>query len=323
MDDLRGARVLVTGGSGFIGARLTRRLVEAGADVHVLSSAVSAVYPVRLVDLRDRITVHGGNLVDRSAMDSVVAAARPRYVFHLGAYTHVLKSWSRVDECVQTNIQGTINLLQALNGDYERFVFTSTSEVYGPIGVPFREDATVDPASPYSVSKYAAERYCRMFAAGKGWPIVIVRPFNAYGPGQTPDRVIPEIIVRSLRGERLRMTEGRQTREFNFVDDLASGFLAAATTPGIEGDVFNLGSEQEVSMREIAETIVDLLGRPVEPEFGALPDRPNEIWRMVSDSTKAREHLGWDGGRPLRDGLAATIDWYRGELQRPDSSFVT
>lgn len=323
MDDLRGARVLVTGGSGFIGARLTRRLVEEGAEVHVLSSAVSAVYPVRLVDLRDRITVHGGNLADRSAMDAVVAAARPRLVFHLGAYTHVLKSWSRVDECVQTNIQGTLNLLQALNGDYERFVFTSTSEVYGPIGVPFREDATVDPASPYSVSKYAGERYCRMFAAGKGWPIVIVRPFNAYGPGQTPDRVIPEIIVRSLRGERLRMTEGRQTREFNFADDLATGFLAAATTPGIEGDVFNLGSGQEVSMREIAETILDILGRPVEPEFGALPDRPNEIWRMVSDSTKAREHLGWDGGRPLRDGLAATIDWYRKELQRPDSSFVT
>lgn len=323
MDDLRGSRVLVTGGSGFIGSRLTRRLVDAGAEVHVLSSAVSAVYPVRLVDLRDRITVHGGNLADRSAMDAVVAAAQPRFVFHLGAYTHVLKSWSRVDECVQTNIQGTLNLLQALNGNFERFVFTSTSEVYGPIDVPFREDAAVDPASPYSVSKYAGERYCRMFAEGKGWPIVIVRPFNAYGPGQTPDRVIPEIIVRSLRGEPLRMTEGRQTREFNFVDDLASGFMKIATTEGVDGEVFNLGSGQEVSMRELATTIVDLLGRPVEPEFGALPDRPNEIWRMVSDASKARERLGWDGGRPLRDGLAATIEWYRAELARPGSSFVT
>lgn len=323
MDALRGSRVLVTGGSGFIGARLTRRLVEAGADVHVLSSAVSAVYPVRLVDLRDRITLHGGNLADRSAMDAVVSVARPEYVFHLGAYTHVLKSWSRVDECVQTNIQGTLNLLQALNGDYKRFVFTSTSEVYGPIGVPFREDATVDPASPYSVSKYAGERYCRMFAEGKGWPIVIVRPFNAYGPGQTPDRVIPEIVVRCLRKQPLRMTEGRQTREFNFVDDLAAGFMSIATTDGIDGEVFNLGSGEEVSMRELATTIVDLLGRPVEPEFGALPDRPNEIWRMVSDASKARERLGWDGGRPLRDGLAATIEWYRSELERPGSSFVT
>ena len=322
MDDLRGARVLVTGGSGFIGARLTRRLVEAGADVHVLSSAVSAVYPVRLVDLRGQITVHGGNLADRSAMDAVAVAAQPRFVFHLGAYTHVLKSWSRVDECVQTNIQGTLNLLQALDGNFERFVFTSTSEVYGPVGVPFREDTTVDPASPYSVSKYAAERYCRMFVEGKGWPIVIVRPFNAYGPGQTPDRVIPEIIVRSLRGERLKMTEGRQTREFNYVDDLATGFMALATAEGVDGDVFNLGSGREVSMRELATTITELLGRPVEPEFGALPDRPNEIWRMVSDSSKASERLGWDGGRSLRDGLTETIEWYRAELERPGSSFI-
>ena len=323
MDELRGARVLVTGGSGFIGARLTRLLVEAGADVHVLSSAVSAVYPVRLVELRDRITVHGGNLVDRSAMDAVVANARPRFVFHLGAYTHVLKSWSRVDECVQTNIQGTLNLLQALDGNYERFVFTSTSEVYGPIDVPFREDDAVDPASPYSVSKYAAERYCRMFAAGKGWPIVIVRPFNAYGPGQTPDRVIPEIILRSLRKQPLRMTQGHQTREFNYVDDLAAGFVTIATTPGIDGEVINLGSGEEVSMRDLASMIVDLLDRPLEPEFGALPDRPNEIWRMVSDASKARDRIGWDGGRSLRDGLAATIDWYRAELDRPTSSFVT
>lgn len=321
MDGLRGSRVLVTGGSGFIGARLTRRLVAEGAEVHVLTSAVSAVYPVRLVDLKDRVTLHGGNLADRSAMDAVVRAARPQYVFHLGAYTHVLKSWSRVDECIQTNIQGTLNLLQALDGAYERFIFTSTSEVYGPIDVPFREDAAVAPASPYSVSKYAAERYCRMLASGKGWPIIIVRPFNAYGPGQTPDRVIPEIVVRALRGEPIRMTAGRQTREFNFVDDLADGFLAAATVPGVEGDVFNLGSGEEVTMRDLAATVTELLGSQ-PPEFGVLPDRPNEIWRMVSDSSKARELLGWSGGRPLREGLAATIEWYRRELQRSDSPFV-
>ena len=232
------------------------------------------------------------------------------------------KSWDRVDECIQTNVHGTVNLLQALaRSDYERFVYTSTSEVYGDIAVPFREDAAVDPLSPYSVSKYAGERFCRMLHRGRGWPIVVVRPFNAYGPAQSPDRVIPEIIVKALRKERLAMTEGRQTREFNYVDDLVDGFVRAATVPGIEGEVFNIGGGEEISMRELAQTILDLMGNPIEAEFGALPDRPTEIWSMRSDVTKARETLGLPPARPLREGLEQTIGWYRRELEQSGSLF--
>jgi nucleoside-diphosphate-sugar epimerase len=324
VDDLANARVLVTGATGFIGSHLVRRLVSLGAETHALTSTVSAVYPVRLVDLRDQITVHGGNLIDRSAMDAVVAAARPTHVFHLGAYTHVGKSWHRVDECIQANVQGTVNLLQALEGTgYRRFVYTGTSEIYGDIDVPFREDALVNPISPYSVGKYAGERYCRMFHQGHGWPIVMVRPFNAYGPAQTVDRVIPEIIVRALRGQPLAMTQGRQTREFNFVEDLVEGFLLAGTVPGVEGELFNLGCGEEVSMRDLATTILDLLGNPVTPDFGALPDRPTEIWRMFCDNTRAREILGWKPGHSLSEGLDRTIAWYRSQLDDPHSLFLT
>src|SRR5205807_82474 len=138
--------------------------------------------------------------------------------------------------CIQTNIQGTVNLLQALEGsDYRRFVYTGTSEIYGDIEVPFREDARVNPVSPYSVGKYGGECYCRIFHRSRERPIVMLRPFNAYGPAQTPDRVVPEIIVRALRRQPLAMTEGRQTREFNHVTDLVDGFLRAGTVPGVEG----------------------------------------------------------------------------------------
>ena len=316
-------RVLVTGATGFIGSHLVRRLVDEGAEVHALTSVVSSVYPVRLAPLRDRVTLHGGNLIDRSAMDAVVADARPTHVFHLGAYTHVGKSWQRVDECIQTNVQGTVNLLQALeSAGYERFVYLGTSEIYGDIDVPFREDAAVNPISPYSVSKYAGERFCRMFHEGRGWPIVMVRPFNAYGPAQTPDRVIPEIIVRALRGDELRMTMGRQTREFNFVDDLVDGIVRAGTVDGIEGELFNLGCGEETSMRELAREILDLLGNPIEAKFGALPERPTEIPRMFCDNTRARDVLGWSPSHTLRDGLLETIDWYRAELANPHSQFV-
>jgi nucleoside-diphosphate-sugar epimerase len=322
VDDLAGTRVLVTGATGFIGSHLSRRLVADGAQVHALTSTVSSVYPVRLVDQRDRLTLHSGNLNDAGAMAAVVERADPQVVFHLGAYTHVGKSWDRVDECIQTNIHGTVNLLQALTRSrYERFVYTSTSEVYGDVAVPFREDAAVNPLSPYSVSKYAGERFCRMLQRGHGWPVVVVRPFNAYGPAQSPDRVIPEIIVKALRKERLAMTEGRQTREFNYVEDLVDGFVRAALTPGVEGGVYNIGGGEEISMRDLAGLILELMGDPIVAELGALPNRPTEIWSMRSDVSRGRAELGLAPARPLRQGLEPTIEWYRHELERSGSPF--
>lgn len=322
MSELAGARVLVTGAGGFIGSHLTRRLMELGADVHALTSTVSSVFPQRLVPLRDDITLHEGDLADRSAMEAVAAAARPQHVFHLGAYTHVGKSWQRVDECIATNVQGTVNLLMALAPiGYERFVYTGTSEIYGDVAVPFREDGPVNPISPYAVSKYAGERYCRMFTQGRGWPIVMVRPFNAYGPAQTPDRVIPEIIARGLTRQPLLMTQGRQTREFNYVTDIAEGFIAAALR-GEPGRVYNIGCGEEISMADVAVQILRLMGDPITAELGALPDRPTEIWRMHADASRARSELGWAPAVSLEEGLRHTIEWYREEYAKGASSFA-
>jgi nucleoside-diphosphate-sugar epimerase len=189
--------------------------------------------------------------------------------------------------------------------------------------VPFREDAKVNPVSPYSVSKYAGERFCRMFHESYGWPIVMLRPFNAYGPGQTPDRIIPEIIVRALRRQDLKMTQGHQTREFNYVEDIAEGFVMAGTTPGIDGEILNIGCGEELSMRKLAQTVLDLMGNPIEAQFGALPERPTEIHRMFSDSGKARNALKWSPRHSLADGLQKTIAWYTDQLADPGSPFFS
>jgi len=321
---LTGHRVLVTGGSGFIGSHLIRRLVADGADVHALTSNVSSVYPARLLDLRESIRLHEASLDDRGAMQLLADEVRPEYVFHLGAYTHVGKSWQRVDECIQVNIQGTVNLLMALAPHgFTRFINTGTSEIYGDVDVPFREDGAVHPISPYSVSKHAAEEYCRLFAEARRLPIVRVRPFNAYGPMQSPDRVIPEIITRGLQGQPLHMTQGTQTREFNFAADLADGFVALATAPGIDGELFNLGCGREISMRDLATMILQQLGDPIRPEFGTLPERPIEIPRMYADVTKTQERLGWSAPTSLEDGLRQTIDWYREALAAGASPFAS
>lgn len=307
---LRGRRVLVTGGAGFIGSHLVRRLLGDGAEVWAMTSSVSSVPPVRLTDILDDVRIVEASLTDRSALEHIARTVKPEFVAHLGAYTHVGKSFVRVDENVTTNVGGTVNLLQALRGDYERFVCTGTSEIYGDVPVPFTEDGAVNPVSPYSVSKYAAERFARMFHAAHDWPIVCLRPFNAYGPWQTADRVIPEIIVTALKRRPLDMTEGTQTREFNFVADLADGFVAALTSKEAEGEVINLGCGEEVSMRDLAQRILALMGDPIEANFGALPHRPTEIWRMYCDNTRAREVLGWVPAHTLDAGLAKTIAWY-------------
>lgn len=317
------SRALVTGATGFIGSHLVRRLLADGVEVHAVTSAVSSVYPVRLADIRHQIDLHEASVADRGAMECLAEAVRPSHVFHLGAYTHVGKSWQRVDECIQVNVQGTVNLLQALEGTgYTRFVNMGTSEIYGDIESPFREDKSVRPVSPYASSKYAAETFCRLFHEGRGWPIVMVRPFNAFGPAQTADRVIPEVIVRALRGEDLRMTQGRQTREFNYVEDLVDGLVRAATTPGIDGELINLGCGEDISIRDVATLVLDLMGNPVKAHLGALPDRPTEIWTMRSDSTKALELLDWKPQHSLTDGLEKTIAWYRAEIANPLSPFI-
>jgi len=308
---LAGRRVLVTGAGGFIGSHVTRALLSAGAEVYAMSASVSSLLPVRLADIAADIRIVEANVADRSAMDAMARSVKPELIAHLAAFTHVGKSFRRVDENITTNIHGTVNLLLALDGQYERFVYTGTSEIYGDIPTPFREDAQVNPVSPYSVSKYSGERYCRMFHQAYDWPIVCLRPFNAYGPWQTPDRIIPEIVLTALRRGRLRTTEGQQTREFNYVTDLADGFVAALGAPGVDGEVINLGCGEDIAIRDLTRKVLELMGNPIEPEIGALAQRPTEIWSMYSDNTKARELLGWAPSHSLDEGLAETIEWYR------------
>lgn len=308
---MQGKRVVVTGGSGFIGSHLVRRLLELGAQVAVTVRYGNVIKNERLREVWTRLQVIEADLRNRGALEAV-AQYEPHHVFHLAAYNHVGESFRQVEECFDVNAKGTANLLDVCPGS-ECFVYLSTSEVYGhQAGVPFVETMSPEPISPYAITKYAGELYCRMKQRIKGsGRIVVLRPFNAYGPYQSSKAIIPELIVNCLKGRPIRTTKGEQTREFNYVENLVDGMVAAAEHPGrIEGPL-NLASGEEVAIRDLVLKIAELTQTKSPLEIGALEYRPTEIWRMYADSSRAREVLGWTPKVSLEEGLRRTVEWYR------------
>jgi UDP-glucose 4-epimerase len=291
-----------------------KRLLGLGADLTVVVKYPSVIDNVRLSSVWDRIRVAEADLRNPDSLKPL-RAERFDVVFHLAAYNHVGGSFVQVCEALTCNAVGTANLLEC-GLDFGRFVYTSTSEVYGcQESVPFREDFLPVPISPYAVGKYAGELYSRMKRRQTGQPIVCIRPFNTFGPYQSEAAVIPELIIKCLRGVPVETTGGTQTREFNYIDNQIDGFLLAAEKePPFEG-VVNIGCNEEIAICDLVRKIHGLCESTSELRIGALPARPTEIWRMRCDSSRARELLGWQPRVSFEEGLRRTIAWYRKSLE--------
>lgn len=310
---MKNKRVLVTGGSGFIGSHLVKKLLDDGAEVAVTVRYGNVMKNERLRHCWDDIRVIEADLRNRGALEAGLREFPPEVVFHLAAYNHVGQSFVQVEECFDVNAKGTATLLDTCGDIVEKFIYMSTSEVYGhQPGVPFVETMCPQPISPYAITKYAGELYCRMKQRIEGSPsVVITRAFNTFGPYQSAKAVIPELIIKSLRGEPIKTTKGEQTREFNYVSNVVDGLIRAASHDGkIEGPV-NIAAGEEVSIRNLVTNIAKLTGTHSKIETGVLPYRPTEIWRMYADSTRAREMLGWKPEITLEEGLKLTIEWFR------------
>ncbi len=307
---MKNKKVLITGGSGFIGSHLTKRLVNLGADVSVTVKYKSIIDNVRLSPIWNDIKVIEADLRN---LDSLKPIAKESYdiIFHLAAYNHVGDSFLHVNESLMSNAIATANLLES-EIDFGRLVYTATSEIYGyQENVPFNEDFLPYPISPYAVGKYAGELYARMKNHENNMPIVFIRPFNTFGPYQSDRAVIPELIIKCLKNMPIETTEGKQTREFNYVDNIVDGFLAIATHKPISNEPINIGSNQEISIADLVKTIHTLCESDSDLKIGALDNRPTEIWRMSADNTKASEILGWEPKVSFEEGLKITIDWFR------------
>lgn len=313
-------RVLVTGAGGFIGSHLVERLLQLGARTRALVHYNSAGSWGWLEKLRPKndIEVILGDIRDQDSLREVFRNVD--VVFHLAALIAIPYSYHAPLSYVRTNSEGTLNVLQAsLDSGVARVVHTSTSEVYGSARyVPIDEAHVLQAQSPYSASKVAADKFAEAFHLSFGLPVVIIRPFNTYGPRQSARAVIPAIVIQALRQPEIRLGNVDPTRDFNYVVDTVEGFIRAAECPKAVGEVINIGSGREIAVSDLVRVILNLLGKnvPVVSDNGRVRPEGSEVGRLCADNHKARELLGWSTQYTLEKGLTQTIAWLQDNVER-------
>jgi len=321
-----GKTVVVTGAGGFIGSHLVERLAQEGARVRAMlrytSRGQRGALDLLPRGVLDSVDITLGDVRDFDAVREICRGAGA--IFHLAALVGIPYSYEHPQEVIDTNIVGTSNVLLAAreHGSLERIVLTSTSEVYGSaLRIPMDEDHPLQAQSPYSATKIAGDALGLSFHRSFGLPVTIARPFNAYGPRQSARAVIPTILSQAIAGMTLKLGALETTRDFTYVSDTARGFVAVAESDAALGEVVNIGSGEEVSIREIVRKAGEIVGRELAVEGDDQRMRPakSEVSRLHSDSSKADKLAGWRAEVSLDDGLRRTADWIREhqDLYRP------
>ncbi len=315
---LAGKQVVVTGADGFIGSHLTEALVAHGASVRAFCyyNSFNSLGWLDTVDpaVMREVDVFMGDIRDPNGVRTALRNASA--VFHLAALIGIPFSYHSPDSYVDTNVKGTLNVLQAARDlALERVIVTSTSEVYGTAQyVPIDEKHPRQGQSPYSASKIGADAMAESFFRSFGLPVTTVRPFNTYGPRQSARAVIPTIITQLHAGaDSLKLGSLHPTRDFTYVTDTASGFIALAEADDAVGRDVNLGVGEEISIGDLTAAIMEAVGRtvPIDTDDERLRPPASEVERLLSDNTLATRLSGWGPRVPLAEGLKRTVEWFR------------
>ena len=315
-------RILVTGAGGFIGSHLTEKLLQQGhqvtAFVHYNSLNTWGWLSSEVVERHPNLKIFSGDIRDPHGV--IIAMTGCDAVLHLASLIAIPFSYHSPDSYVETNIRGTLNVMQAAKSlSVTRVIHTSTSEVYGTARyVPIDESHPQLGQSPYSASKIGADQIAYSFYSSFGLPVVIIRPFNTYGPRQSARAVIPTIITQVLsNSNKISLGDIRPTRDFSYVSDTVNGFVAALNSDNGIGEVVNLGSGYETSIAEVIKLIAAILNVPINIEVEELRKRPekSEVTRLLANNQKARNIFDWapefEGLDGLKSGLHKTIEWFQ------------
>ncbi|MCL5985032.1 MAG: GDP-mannose 4,6-dehydratase [Actinobacteria bacterium] len=311
-----GKKVVVTGAAGFIGSHLVEKLVDLGASVSCFIRYTSKNDLGNLKSLPkaklNQLKIYRGDLKDGAALES--ALKNSEIAFHLGAMVSIPYSYENPQEAITSNIIGTMNVLNASRRvDIEKFVHTSTSEVYGTAQyVPIDENHPLVSQSPYSASKVGADMIAMSYYYSYDFPVSIIRPFNTYGPGQSARAVIPTIIMQAILSDVVKLGDVNTTRDFTYVEDTVNGFLKIAESAKSVGQVINVGAGNEISISNVVMLVERILNKKLQIKIEEERIRPSksEVRRLVSDSSKAKKLLGWKPEYTFESGLGKTIEWF-------------
>ncbi len=321
MDSYRGKKVFITGAAGFIGSHLTETLAIEGAVVKSLVhyNSLGSIGNLECLpnSVRKSVEIVLGDIRDSNFIEKEIAGSE--FVFHLAALIGIPYSYHAPNSYVDTNIVGTVNVLQACRkANVQKMIHTSTSEVYGTaVYKPINEEHPLQGQSPYSASKIGADKMAESFHRSYGLPLVTVRPFNTYGPRQSARAIIPTIISQCLSDARsLKLGSTQPKRDFTYVGDTVRGFMAAASSKTVNGDVVNLGTGKYISIGELADLILKKSNRLIKIEIDQSRVRPknSEVMELLCDPTKAFEKCSWKASVTIEEGLQNTIQFMQENL---------
>ena len=309
MTKFNNKNILVSGGAGFIGSHLVKKLINLKANVSVLVKYNSMIDCPRLISVWNKLNIIEA---DMRNIDSVSEMKKMNFdlVFHLAAYNHVGDSFKHVLENVNSNLISTINLLN--NGPkIKKFIHMGTSEIYGiQSKIPFNVNEKPNPMSPYAVTKYASELFSILKSKSSKLDLLCVRPFNTFGPFQSEKAIIPELIIKCIQNKEIQTTGGKQTREFNYVDNIVDGILFLTKKIKNNIEPINIGSNRPIKIKDLVKKIHKYTHSQSKLCIGFLKYRPNEIWKMQANN-KFIISKGWKPKISFDTGLKLTINLYQ------------
>lgn len=304
-------KILITGATGFVGAGLTRRLVKDKENVNIILRTSSNPWRIKDILNNKNLAVHYGDLINARSIDKIVQKMQPRIVYHLAAYGGYpfQKEGSKI---FKTNILGTLNLLKACSKiDLELFINTGSSSEYGTKSGPMLEKDLLEPNSYYAVAKAGQTLLCQHMARENNLPIITLRLFSVYGNFEEPTRLIPTLITSFLNGKEINLVSPETVRDFIFVDDVIDAYLKATRLPKLSGEIFNIGTGHQHSIKEVVSTVEKIIGTKVKTNWRAMPPRPWDTNIWLADNSKARRLLKWQPKNNLEQGLRKTINWFK------------
>ena len=304
---LSGREVLVTGGCGFIGSEVTKQLSTIGANVTVLDNLSSG--KEEYIRGLQNVNLIKGDLTDEDILTSVVS--NKEFIIHMAALPFILDSYYYPRDFFDVNVNATISLASLAAKETERFVYVSSSEVYGSARyTPMDENHPLIPQSTYSVSKLAAERVVYTIHKEHGLPAVIIRPFNSFGPNITQPYIIPEITAQLISGStEVKLGNINSKRDFTFVSDTAHAIIKSLVAEGIEGETINVGSERAITIKGLVKLIAGILSKDFSITVDPSRIRPSDVETLICDYSKAFRLLEWRPAVSMREGLEITVGW--------------